>query len=68
MHCLCTDCRASCTAYPDIPEHKEWPVVGSVDVFTFTLILVYCILAVAIVIAACTCWSKNDGGEDKGGE
>lgn len=62
LHCLCSDCRDSCTAYPDVPEYKEWPMVGSVDVFTFTLIIVYCILAVAIIVSACTCWNKNGGG------
>ncbi|XP_063873774.1 NPC intracellular cholesterol transporter 1-like isoform X1 [Scylla paramamosain] len=62
MHCLCSDCRDSCTAYPDIPPHHELPMVGSVDVITFTLIIVYCILAIAIIIAACVCWSGNDGG------
>lgn len=62
MHCLCSDCRDSCTAYPDIPEYYELPMVGSVDVITFTLIIFYCIISVAIVVAACTCWSGNDGG------
>lgn len=65
MHCLCSDCRDSCTATPDVPEYREWPMVGSVDVFTFTLIIVYCVLSIAIIIAACTCWNKNDGGEEE---
>ena len=63
MHCLCSDCRDSCTAYPDIPPHYELPMVGSVDVITFTLIIVYCTLAVAIITAAYFRWSDNDGGE-----
>ena len=64
MHCLCSDCQDSCTAYPNIPPDYELPMVGSVDVITFTLIIVYCILAIAILIAACTCWSDNDGGKE----
>ncbi|KAK8738118.1 hypothetical protein OTU49_004053 [Cherax quadricarinatus] len=54
LRCLCSDCRESC---PDIPQFdtgsKPWPMVGSLDVLSFCMAILYCVLGVVIIVSAC---------------
>ncbi|XP_071542748.1 NPC intracellular cholesterol transporter 1-like [Panulirus ornatus] len=63
MHCLCSDCRASCPYVPDLKPDHHMPMVGSIDALAFSLIILYGLSAIAIIVASCY-WKR--GGSDSG--
>ncbi|XP_069161595.1 LOW QUALITY PROTEIN: NPC intracellular cholesterol transporter 1-like [Procambarus clarkii] len=60
LRCLCSDCRESCPSLPDLVDHHHIPMVGSLDALTFSLIIIYGVLAITIIVASCCCWNRPE--------
>lgn len=51
--CLCMDCSESCPPLPDDPPIEGYTMVGAVTLFTFIMILLFCISVALTVYISC---------------
>lgn len=55
LKCQCSDCRESCPVFPDPEPGYHIPMIGELDALTFSLIIIYGIMVIAILTFA-FCW------------
>lgn len=56
--CQCSDCRESCPPLPDPDPGYHMPMVGNLDALTFSVIIIYGVLALGILISSFF-WSRQ---------
>ncbi|XP_068202100.1 NPC intracellular cholesterol transporter 1-like [Palaemon carinicauda] len=64
LRCQCSDCRESCPVFPDPDPGYQMPMIGNIDALTFSLIIIYGILVIAILTVACF-WRKRRDPSDE---